>query len=170
MTSSKTELRKSGRQRSKRKPRVLFSQAQVYELERRFKQQKYLSAPEREQMAQVLKLTPTQVKIWFQNRRYKCKRQKIEKAEVEKKIDGNASFCAVPQTNYMFTNSPVYGVNDFGCVEGLRYNEYGYHCWITSFPIDSEWVFFFVDIVRPVNCDCFKEIDLFIRLLLYKFK
>ncbi|XP_075297840.1 homeobox protein Nkx-2.5 [Opisthocomus hoazin] len=64
------------RQRKRRKPRVLFSQAQVYELERRFKQQKYLSAPERDHLANVLKLTSTQVKIWFQNRRYKCKRQR----------------------------------------------------------------------------------------------
>ncbi|XP_061092413.1 homeobox protein Nkx-2.5 [Conger conger] len=63
-------------QRKRRKPRVLFSQAQVYELERRFKQQKYLSAPERDHLASVLKLTSTQVKIWFQNRRYKCKRQR----------------------------------------------------------------------------------------------
>ena len=55
---------------------MLFSQAQVYELERRFKQQRYLSAPERDQLASVLKLTSTQVKIWFQNRRYKCKRQR----------------------------------------------------------------------------------------------
>ncbi|KAM7042492.1 homeobox protein Nkx-2.5 isoform 2-T2 [Acridotheres tristis] len=58
------------RQRKRRKPRVLFSQAQVYELERRFKQQKYLSAPERDHLANVLKLTSTQVKIWFQNRSY----------------------------------------------------------------------------------------------------
>ncbi|XP_066573132.1 homeobox protein Nkx-2.5 [Amia ocellicauda] len=64
------------RQRKRRKPRVLFSQAQVYELERRFKQQKYLSAPERDHLAGALKLTSTQVKIWFQNRRYKCKRQR----------------------------------------------------------------------------------------------
>ncbi len=64
------------KQRKRRKPRVLFSQAQVYELERRFKQQKYLSAPERDHLASVLKLTSTQVKIWFQNRRYKCKRQR----------------------------------------------------------------------------------------------
>ena len=72
--------------RLKRKPRVLFSQvyinnfdltcqlinesinlmkkqAQVYELERRFKQQRYLSAPEREHLSLVLKLTPTQVII-----------------------------------------------------------------------------------------------------------
>ncbi|XP_061622919.1 NK2 transcription factor related 7 [Phyllopteryx taeniolatus] len=61
--------------RSSRRPRVLFSRAQVSELERRFRRQRYLSAAEREQLALVIKLTSTQVKIWFQNRRYKCKRQ-----------------------------------------------------------------------------------------------
>ncbi|XP_021500311.1 homeobox protein Nkx-2.3 [Meriones unguiculatus] len=66
--------------RGRRKPRVLFSQAQVFELERRFKQQRYLSAPEREHLASSLKLTSTQVKIWFQNRRYKCKRQRQDKS------------------------------------------------------------------------------------------
>ncbi|KAM3912294.1 thyroid transcription factor 1-like [Leptodactylus fuscus] len=60
---------------SKRKRRVLFSQAQVYELEKRFEQQKYLTAPEREQLAKHIHLTPNQVKIWFQNHRYKMKRQ-----------------------------------------------------------------------------------------------
>ncbi|CAH8456478.1 unnamed protein product [Schistosoma turkestanicum] len=63
----------------RRKRRVLFTQAQVYELERRFKQQKYLSAPEREHLSQVINLTPTQVKIWFQNHRYKCKRAQKDK-------------------------------------------------------------------------------------------
>ncbi|XP_077568310.1 thyroid transcription factor 1-like [Stigmatopora nigra] len=59
----------------RRKRRVLFSQAQVVELERRFKQQKYLSAPEREHLAALVHLSPNQVKIWFQNHRYKLKRQ-----------------------------------------------------------------------------------------------
>uniref|UniRef100_A0A3B4V7H1 Homeobox domain-containing protein n=1 Tax=Seriola dumerili TaxID=41447 RepID=A0A3B4V7H1_SERDU len=67
-------------QQQRRKPRVLFSQSQVSELERRFRQQRYLSAPEREHLAQILKLTSTQVKIWFQNRRYKCKRQRQDKS------------------------------------------------------------------------------------------
>ncbi|CAK6950172.1 NK2 transcription factor related 7 [Scomber scombrus] len=66
--------------RLRRKPRVLFSQSQVSELERRFRQQRYLSGPEREQLAHILKLTSTQVKIWFQNRRYKCKRQRQDKS------------------------------------------------------------------------------------------
>ncbi|UYV66094.1 NKX2-8 [Cordylochernes scorpioides] len=59
----------------KRKRRVLFTQAQVCELERRFRQQRYLSAAEREQLASLVHLTPTQVKIWFQNHRYKTRRQ-----------------------------------------------------------------------------------------------
>ena len=60
--------------------KYLYFQAQVYELERRFKQQRYLSAPEREHLAGLLKLSSTQVKIWFQNRRYKCKRQRQDKS------------------------------------------------------------------------------------------
>ncbi|XP_058496598.1 homeobox protein Nkx-2.5-like [Solea solea] len=72
--------RPAPKQRSRRRPRVLFSQAQVFELERRFKQQRYLSAPEREHLATTLKLTSNQVKIWFQNRRYKCKRQRQDKS------------------------------------------------------------------------------------------
>uniref|UniRef100_A0A673B1E9 NK2 homeobox 2b n=1 Tax=Sphaeramia orbicularis TaxID=375764 RepID=A0A673B1E9_9TELE len=57
-----------------RKRRVLFSKAQTFELERRFRQQRYLSAPEREHLAGLIRLTPNQVKIWFQNHRYKMKR------------------------------------------------------------------------------------------------
>ncbi|KAI4890027.1 hypothetical protein NFI96_001809 [Prochilodus magdalenae] len=62
------------RKRRMRKRRVLFSRAQTCELERRFRQQRYLSGPEREHLARSLRLTPTQVKIWFQNHRYKMKR------------------------------------------------------------------------------------------------
>ncbi|CAH0386511.1 unnamed protein product [Bemisia tabaci] len=69
----------AGAGHKKRKRRVLFSKAQTYELERRFRQQRYLSAPEREHLASIIRLTPTQVKIWFQNHRYKTKRAQQEK-------------------------------------------------------------------------------------------
>lgn len=65
----------------KKRSRAAFSHSQVFELERRFNQQKYLSGPERADLAQALKLTETQVKIWFQNRRYKTKRKQLQMAE-----------------------------------------------------------------------------------------
>eukprot|EP00096_Caligus_rogercresseyi_P005801 TRINITY_DN21823_c0_g1_i1.p1 TRINITY_DN21823_c0_g1~~TRINITY_DN21823_c0_g1_i1.p1 ORF type:complete len:315 (-),score=90.20 TRINITY_DN21823_c0_g1_i1:20-964(-) len=74
------QLGASRPQHKKKKRRVLFSKAQTYELERRFRQQRYLSAPEREHLAALLNLTPTQVKIWFQNHRYKTKKAISDKA------------------------------------------------------------------------------------------
>ncbi|KAI3363199.1 hypothetical protein L3Q82_011837 [Scortum barcoo] len=62
---------------TKKRSRAAFSHAQVYELERRFNAQRYLSGPERADLAEALKLTETQVKIWFQNRRYKTKRRQM---------------------------------------------------------------------------------------------
>uniref|UniRef100_A0A8C6XD62 Thyroid nuclear factor 1 n=1 Tax=Naja naja TaxID=35670 RepID=A0A8C6XD62_NAJNA len=81
----------------RRKRRVLFSQAQVYELERRFKQQKYLSAPEREHLASMIHLTPTQVKIWFQNHRYKMKRQAKDKAAQQQMQQQEGTSCQQQQ-------------------------------------------------------------------------
>ncbi|XP_020506640.1 NK3 homeobox 3 [Labrus bergylta] len=66
-----------GRPGTKKRSRAAFSHAQVYELERRFHAQRYLSGPERADLAGELKLTETQVKIWFQNRRYKTKRRQM---------------------------------------------------------------------------------------------
>lgn len=87
------------RSEKKRRPRALFSHAQVYELERRFTLQKYLTAHEREQLAGMLRLTETQVKIWFQNRRYKRKRQQIEQQRLSPKA-GKDSSKAIPSPGY----------------------------------------------------------------------
>ncbi|XP_056282757.1 NK2 transcription factor related, locus 9 [Pseudoliparis swirei] len=77
-SSADSEPDKSNKKTKKR--RVLFAKAQTLELERRFRQQRYLSGPEREQLARLLGLTPTQVKIWFQNHRYKMKRGRADGA------------------------------------------------------------------------------------------
>lgn len=80
----------------KRKRRVLFSKAQTLELERRFRQQRYLSAPEREQLARLLRLTPTQVKIWFQNHRYKLKRGRAPGITESSDVAASADLHAAP--------------------------------------------------------------------------
>ncbi|KAF4106218.1 hypothetical protein G5714_012208 [Onychostoma macrolepis] len=59
----------------KKKTRTVFSRAQVFQLESTFDLKRYLSSSERAGLAAALHLSETQVKIWFQNRRNKWKRQ-----------------------------------------------------------------------------------------------
>lgn len=91
----------------KRRPRALFSSAQVYELERRFSLQRYLTAHERDQLANMLHLTGTQVKIWFQNRRYKRKRMQLDQVGLSPKYkDCGAKDHLFPPTQSPKTPSP----------------------------------------------------------------
>ncbi|NWH16483.1 VEX1 protein, partial [Grus americana] len=57
------------------RPRTKFSAAQLQELERSFREQRYIGASEKRRLAAVLNLSQSQIKTWFQNRRMKFKRQ-----------------------------------------------------------------------------------------------
>ncbi|XP_041258802.1 homeobox protein HMX1-like [Onychostruthus taczanowskii] len=65
----------------RKKTRTIFSKSQVFQLESTFDVKRYLSSSERAGLAASLHLTETQVKIWFQNRRNKLKRQMSSEPE-----------------------------------------------------------------------------------------
>lgn len=58
-----------------RRARTAFTYEQLVALENKFKTTRYLSVCERLNLALSLNLTETQIKIWFQNRRTKWKKQ-----------------------------------------------------------------------------------------------
>lgn len=58
-----------------RRARTAFTYEQLVALENKFRTTRYLSVCERLNLALSLSLTETQVKIWFQNRRTKWKKQ-----------------------------------------------------------------------------------------------
>ncbi|CAL1530199.1 unnamed protein product, partial [Lymnaea stagnalis] len=60
--------------KKRRKSRTAFTNQQIYELEKRFLYQKYLTPADRDEIAASLGLTNAQVITWFQNRRAKLKR------------------------------------------------------------------------------------------------
>ncbi|WAR21512.1 VAX2A-like protein [Mya arenaria] len=65
-----------------KRARTTFSPDQLYDLEKEFQRNQYLVGKERTELANRLKLSETQVKVWFQNRRTKYKRDRVRDAEV----------------------------------------------------------------------------------------
>ncbi|KAK5644917.1 hypothetical protein RI129_006217 [Pyrocoelia pectoralis] len=91
----------------KKKTRTVFSRSQVFQLESTFDMKRYLSSSERAGLAASLHLTETQVKIWFQNRRNKWKRQLAAELEAANMAHAAQRLVRVPILYHESANSSM---------------------------------------------------------------
>ncbi|NXH12884.1 NOTO protein, partial [Bucco capensis] len=63
--------------------RTIFTSDQLAQLEKEFARQQYMVGTERYLLASSLHLTEEQVKVWFQNRRIKWRKQSLEQQQAK---------------------------------------------------------------------------------------
>lgn len=101
---------KRGTNAKSRRIRTAFSLEQLQLLEHSFQRCHYLSVLERHSIASALRLSETQVKIWFQNRRTKWKKElQSQGKEVEEEHSFFTSpFSSHPAVCSSLSYSPLY--------------------------------------------------------------
>ncbi|KAL0272809.1 UNVERIFIED_CONTAM: hypothetical protein PYX00_005643 [Menopon gallinae] len=110
-----------GKTRTKDKYRVVYSDHQRLELEKEFHYSRYITIRRKAELATNLGLSERQVKIWFQNRRAKERKQVKKREETQQKIkqealDPLSAVVATATAGGMTIHSPLHHMAGSGSV------------------------------------------------------
>ncbi|XP_022657695.1 homeobox protein MSX-2-like isoform X2 [Varroa destructor] len=95
-----------------RSPRIPFNSAQLSVLEEQFRQAPYLSGAEVQRLANELDMSDVRVKIWFQNRRAREKRERLAKTTTGQHQIADAATLPTQARSAMELNSDKRGPSD----------------------------------------------------------
>ncbi|XP_053451898.1 homeobox protein BarH-like 2 [Nycticebus coucang] len=111
LASSESETEQpTPRQKKPRRSRTIFTELQLMGLEKKFQKQKYLSTPDRLDLAQSLGLTQLQVKTWYQNRRMKWKKMVLKGGqEAPTKPKGRPKKNSIPTSEEIEAEEKMHG-------------------------------------------------------------
>ncbi|KAH0557982.1 hypothetical protein KQX54_013449 [Cotesia glomerata] len=117
----KQMLIKEGKTRTKDKYRVVYTDHQRLELEKEFYCSRYITIRRKAELASHLALSERQVKIWFQNRRAKERKQVKKREELEQKdVKPNIHQDGLQTPGGMVSLSALSGMS--GMLSGLMHN------------------------------------------------
>lgn len=98
--------------KSCRRMRTVFSAEQLQKLEEVFSKQRYMTGSEKVLLASALRLTETQVKVWFQNRRTKWRKSReVEQRPKDKCSDLKHETCMSEDGEFKDTDEISWNVN-----------------------------------------------------------